>query len=182
MPVSIQAKFLQLLQERSTERLGGRRPIPVDVRIMPATNRNLEEAVVEGRFRDDLYCRLSVVNLTLPPLRVRREDIPQLAEYFLSRCAAEMGVPDPGITQDAVQCLMTMDWPGNVRQMANVIRKALIFNCGFPLESVDLRRAVGEEPNGVDLPRGAREADEATELLGPMDPSPVGARCGRKAF
>ncbi|MGQ9748541.1 sigma-54-dependent transcriptional regulator [Desulfosoma sp.] len=165
MPVSIQAKILRLLQEPSIEHQGGRRPIPVDVRIIAATNRNLEEAVAQGRFRDDLYYRLNVVTLTLPPLRERREDIPLLAEYFLSRYAAEMGVANPGITQDALQCLMAMDWLGNVRQLANVIRKALIFNRGFPLKNADVRRAVGEEPNGEELSKGAKDLAGLTAAL-----------------
>ncbi len=165
MPVTIQAKLLRLLQERSIERLGGRRPISVDVRIIAATNRNLEDAVAEGRFRDDLFYRLNVVTLTLPPLRERKEDIPLLAEYFLSRCAAEMGVPNPGITQDALECLMAMDWPGNVRQLANVIRKALIFNRGFPLESADVRRVVGGESNGEEPEKRAKDSDEAAFVL-----------------
>ncbi|MEJ5364926.1 MAG: sigma-54 dependent transcriptional regulator [Desulfosoma sp.] len=165
MPVSIQAKLLRLLQERSIERLGGRRPIPVDVRILAATNRNLEEAVAEGRFRDDLFYRLNVVTLTLPPLRDRREDIPLLAEYFLGRCAAELGIPNPGITDDALQCLMAMDWPGNVRELANVIRKALIFNRGIPLERADVQRAVGEGANGALTARGVENLAEAASLL-----------------
>lgn len=165
MPVSIQAKLLRLLQERSIERLGGRRPIPVDVRILAATNRNLEEAVAEGRFRDDLFYRLNVVTLTLPPLRDRREDIPLLAEYFLSRCAAELGVPNPGITEDALHCLTTLDWPGNVRQLANVIRKALIFNRGYPVESADVKRVVGEEGNGTVQVKGTEGLDEAASWL-----------------
>ncbi|MEJ5347308.1 MAG: sigma-54 dependent transcriptional regulator [Desulfosoma sp.] len=165
MPISIQAKLLRLLQERSIERLGGKRPIAVDVRIIAATNRNLEDAVAEGRFRDDLFYRLNVVTLTLPPLRDRREDIPLLTEYFLSRCAAEMGVPNPGITQDALECLMAMDWPGNVRQLANVIRKALIFNRGFPLERADVQRVVGGESNGEESEKKAKDFDETASVL-----------------
>ncbi|SHF87726.1 two-component system, NtrC family, nitrogen regulation response regulator GlnG [Desulfacinum infernum DSM 9756] len=161
MPVSIQAKLLRLLQERSIERLGGRRPIPVDVRILAATNRDLEEAVAQGRFRDDLFYRLNVVTLMLPPLRDRREDIPLLADYFLARFAAELGTPNPGLTAEARECLMAMDWPGNVRELANVIRKALIFNRGYPLEPADVLRAVGE--NGPEEASGRRVVSAGEE-------------------
>ncbi len=96
MPFSIQAKILRLLQERSIERLGGREPIPVDVRIIAATNRDLEAALAQGRFREDLYYRLKVVTLWLPPLKERAQDITLLAEYFLARFAKEMDMGNPG--------------------------------------------------------------------------------------
>ncbi len=105
MPFSIQAKILRLLQERSIERLGGRETIPVDVRIIAATNRDLERALEEGRFREDLYYRLKVVTLWLPPLRDRVDDIPRLSRYFLSRYAAEVGVDSPVMTEEAQEVL-----------------------------------------------------------------------------
>jgi len=128
MPFSIQSKILRLLQERSIERLGGRDTIDVDVRILAATNRDLEKALSEGRFREDLYYRLKVVTIWLPPLRERGEDISLLADYFLSRYAAEMGMPNPGVTKEALSILSHYPWPGNVRELANTIQKALIFN------------------------------------------------------
>jgi len=103
MPLKIQAKILRLLQEKSIERLGGRQTIPVDVRIIAATNRNLEDAVSEGRFREDLYYRLKVVTIWLPPLRDRAEDIIPLAEYFLSRFSADMNMVNPGMSEEARQ-------------------------------------------------------------------------------
>ncbi len=133
MPFNIQAKILRLLQERSIERLGGRQPIPVNVRIIAATNRDLEDAVNKGRFREDLYYRLKVVSLYLPPLRERKEDVPLLAEYFLKQFCHEMGIPNPGISETGKRLLQENEWPGNVRELSNTIQKSLIFSRGGPL-------------------------------------------------
>ncbi len=143
MPFSIQPKILRLLQERSIERLGGREPISVDVRIIAATNRDLEAALAEGRFRDDLYYRLNVVTLWLPPLRDRTEDIPLLADYFLCRFAGELGTTNPGLTPDALKALRAHLWPGNVRELANTLQKALIFSRGAPISAREVYQAIG---------------------------------------
>jgi nitrogen regulation protein NR(I) len=145
MPFSIQAKILRLLQEKSIERLGGRETIPVDVRIIAATNRDLESALTQGRFREDLYYRLKVVTITLPPLRERADDIPILAEYFLARYAAELDMTNPAITKDAVAILRNHPWPGNVRELANTIQKSLIFNRGAPVHPDDITQAISGE-------------------------------------
>jgi len=145
MPFSIQAKILRLLQERSIERLGGREPIPVDVRIIAATNRDLEAALAQGRFREDLYYRLKVVTLWLPPLKERAQDITLLAEYFLARFANEMSLGNPGITAEAKLLLQNYPWPGNVRELANAMQKALIFSRGYPIDPDDVSRAIGGE-------------------------------------
>lgn len=144
MPVTIQAKILRLLQERHVERLGGRQPIAVDVRIIAATNRDLERAVAEGQFREDLYYRLKVVTMRLPPLRERVEDIPLLARYFLGRFSRELGQPNPGLTDEAARLLSAHPWPGNVRELANTLKKALIFNRGNPLSLEEIVKALGE--------------------------------------
>lgn len=138
MPLSIQSKFLRLLQENSIERLGGKEPIDVDVRVIAATNRNLETAVAEGTFREDLYYRLRVVTLTMPPLRQRMEDIDTLAEYLLARISAEMSFNNPGITAEALTKIKQYDWPGNIRELSNSLKKALIFNRGAPLQPEDI--------------------------------------------
>ena len=159
MPFSIQAKILRLLQERSIERLGGREPIPVDVRIIAATNRDLEAALAQGRFREDLYYRLKVVTLWLPPLKERSEDITLLAEYFLARFAKEMSLSNPGTTAEARLLLQNYPWPGNVRELANAMQKALIFSRGYPIDPDDVSRAIGGESQ-------AREAgDQQTEEI-----------------
>ena len=145
MPFAIQAKILRLLQEKSIERLGGRETIPVDVRIIAATNRDLEAALAEGRFREDLYYRLKVVTLWLPALRDRTDDIPLLTDYFLSRFARELDLDNPGMTQKARSLLENHRWPGNVRELGNVIQKALIFSRGYPIRSEEISQAIGAE-------------------------------------
>lgn len=142
MPAGIQAKILRLLQEKSIERLGGRETIPVDVRIIAATNRDLETALAEGRFREDLYFRLKVVTISLPPLRQRADDIPLLMEYFLARFVGEMGTDNPTIDDRAKRMLVNYPWPGNVRELANILQKILIFNRGAPISPDDITQAL----------------------------------------
>jgi nitrogen regulation protein NR(I) len=145
MPMSIQAKILRLLQEKSIERLGGREPIPVDVRILAATNRDLELALSQERFREDLYYRLKVVSLELPPLRERKADIPLLCDYFMARYAKEMTIDNPGITREALAMVDAHPWPGNVRELANSLQKALIFSRGYPIRPEDISQAIRGE-------------------------------------
>jgi DNA-binding NtrC family response regulator len=156
MPGTIQAKILRLLQEKSIERLGGRETISVDVRIIAATNRDLERGLAEGRFREDLYYRLKVVTIWLPPLRERRGDIPLLTKYFLSKHSKAVGVDNPGITNEALEILNTHVWPGNIRELSNAIQKTLIFNRGAPVRPEDISQAVREKPIG-------REAEAETD-------------------
>jgi DNA-binding NtrC family response regulator len=122
----LQTKLLRFLQERCFERVGGTRPIPVDVRIIAATNRDLEAAVKDGRFREDLYHRLNVIAITLPPLRDRREDVPPLAQFFLQRFGRETKKPFTEITGEALEKLVGYAWPGNVRELANVMERATV--------------------------------------------------------
>ena len=168
MPLSIQAKLLRLLQENQIERLGGREPISVDVRIIAATNRDLEEAVASGRFREDLYYRLNVVTLHLPPLRERREDIPHLVRHFVLRLSRELDSPAPDLTPEAMACLTAHVWPGNVRELKNLNQKLLIFNQGSAISGEDVRRALdsgGAQSQGAaqsrDTPR-SNSADGST--------------------
>ena len=153
MPFSIQAKILRLLQERSIERLGGRSPIPVDVRVIAATNRDLEGALSEGRFREDLYYRLKVVTLRLPPLRERQDDIALLAEYFLNRFSKEMMVDSPGLTDEAKTIMENYSWPGNVRELSNTVQKALIFSRGAPISAEETSQAIRGEATPTEASR-----------------------------
>jgi len=121
---AVQAKLLRVLQERTIERLGGGRPIEVDVRIVAATNRDLEAAVAAGEFRSDLYYRINVVPLEVPPLRARRDDIPLLVASFLERLAADEGGPRRELSAEAWEALQRHDWPGNVRELENAIERA----------------------------------------------------------
>jgi len=145
MPFSIQAKILRLLQEKSIERLGGKETIPVDVRIIAATNRHLEKALDESRFREDLYYRLKVVTIWLPPLREREKDIPLLTDYFISKFSKDIGIENPGISDEAKRLILNYPWPGNVRELANTIQKILIFNRGAPIGPEDIAQTLGEK-------------------------------------
>lgn len=143
IPLTVQAKLLRLLQEKQIERLGGREPINVDVRIIAATNRELEEAVASGRFREDLYYRLNVVSISLPPLRERKEDVPHLVRHFIRRFSREMESHPPEVGPGALQRLTAHAWPGNVRELANLVQKILIFNQGGTISDDDVRKAMG---------------------------------------
>ena len=134
----IQAKLLRFLQEREFERVGGTELISVDVRIIAATNRNLEAAVKDGRFREDLFYRINVVPITLPPLRERKEDIPELAEFFLRRFSQESKKDFLRIADDALVKLSAFDWPGNVRELANVIERAVVLGEPPSIQADDL--------------------------------------------
>jgi len=124
MPVELQTKLLRALQERTIERLGGQDPIRIDVRVLAATNRDLEALMKDGRFREDLYYRLNVVSVNLPPLRERRRDVPLLIEHLLAKHAGELG--ERGLAPEALDRLVGYDWPGNVRELENVIQRAMV--------------------------------------------------------
>ncbi len=128
MGPELQPKLLRVLQEREFERIGGGEPIRVDVRVVAATNRDLETLIREGRFREDLYYRLNVVSLTLPPLRERREDVPFLVDHFLAKYAGELG--ERALSADALDRLLGYPWPGNVRELENVIQHAMVMAGG----------------------------------------------------
>ncbi len=134
MTAFTQAKLLRVLQDKLIQRIGGRENIPVDVRIVAATHRNLETLISEKQFREDLYYRLSAVVIKLPPLRERAEDVPGLATYFLRRFAADLRIPAAALQPDALAWLEIQRWPGNVRQLENVIRQALLAAQGFPID------------------------------------------------
>jgi two-component system nitrogen regulation response regulator NtrX len=126
MPVTTQAKILRVLTDQSFHRVGGQRAVKVDVRVLSATSRNLADEIAGGRFREDLYYRLNVVPVRVPPLRDRREDIPELANHFLARFAAERRLSTPNLSDEAMAALQAHDWPGNVRQLRNIIERTII--------------------------------------------------------
>jgi DNA-binding NtrC family response regulator len=131
VPLGMQVKLLRALQNRTIERLGGTRSIPIDVRVVAGTKRDLQQMVAEGKFREDLYYRLNVLSLTLPPLRERREDLPVLAEHFLTRFFARRGRPAPPISEGVMMALQAYDWPGNVRELENTCERiAESCSCG----------------------------------------------------
>ncbi|MEO6198553.1 MAG: sigma-54 dependent transcriptional regulator, partial [Sphingomicrobium sp.] len=138
MPPTTQAKILRVLTDQSYQRVGGQRPVKVDVRVLSATSRNLADEIAAGRFREDLFYRLNVVPVRLPPLRDRREDIPELVSYFLARIAAERRMSSPTITEDAMAALQAHDWPGNIRQLRNVIERTLILAPGDRVQCIEV--------------------------------------------
>ena len=150
MPAETQAKVLRVLQERSFERVGGSKPIDVDVRVIAATHRNLEDEVRKQRFREDLYYRLKVVTIELPPLRERAEDIPALAQRFLERVTARLGLEKRQLGDAALARLVRHRWPGNVRELANVIEQAAVLAPGSVIEEADLQLGgAGEAATGA---------------------------------
>jgi len=138
MAPETQAKVLRVLQERSLERVGGTRPIAVDVRVVAATHRNLEEEVAAGRFREDLYYRLKVVEIELPPLRERTEDVPALAKRFVEEVTERHGREKKQLSEAALARLMRHPWPGNVRELRNAIEQAAVLSGGPSIEESDL--------------------------------------------
>ena len=160
VPPAIQVKLLRVLQEREFERLGGTKTLKVDVRLIAATNRDLRAALEEGSFREDLYYRLNVVAIDIPPLREHREDIPALVDFFLARYAKENGKQVRGVTPDALQKLMAFHWPGNVRELQNVLERGVTLCAGPTLDVADIH---------LDTPSNSRAAG----LLAGASPAPV---------
>jgi len=144
IPPPSQAKLLRVLQERQIERLGGRRPLAVDVRVLAATNRDLNREVAERRFRDDLFYRLNVIRLTVPPLRERRDDVPLLAHHFLFHHAKRLQRPSMALSREARAALASYDWPGNVRELSNALERAVVLAQEPVLGPEDLPEAVLE--------------------------------------
>jgi transcriptional regulator with PAS, ATPase and Fis domain len=158
VPPAVQVKLLRVLQEREFERLGSTRTVKVDVRLIAATNRDLREALEQRTFREDLYYRLNVVPIDIPPLREHKEDIPDLVKLFLSRFAAESGKQISSVSPEAMQALMGHYWPGNVRELQNVIERACALATGSVLEPADIRldahRAKAANSSEPVLPEG----------------------------
>src|SRR5438046_4171019 len=145
----MQVKLLRALQESEIDPVGAKRPVKVDVRIISATNRDLVELTRDGRFREDLYYRLNVFPVMIPPLRERREDIPALAQYFVTRFAAEENKQLSGFTADALELLNSYSWPGNVRQLENTVFRAVVLCDTATLDVADfpqIANAMGVTP------------------------------------
>jgi transcriptional regulator with PAS, ATPase and Fis domain len=161
MSAKLQVKVLRVLQEKQYERVGDHKTRNVDIRVVAATNQFLEDEIEEGRFREDLYYRLNVVPIHLPPLRERRDDIPLLAQFFLERASEENRRDPPALTAEFLRMLLAHDWPGNVRELENYIARAVVLSDGGPLRSDLLAPpGIGERPwrplkgrgDGDDLP------------------------------
>ena len=157
---SLQAKLLRVLQDRCIRRLGGTQTVPIDTRIIAATNRDLEKSIEEGRFREDLYYRLNVVNIHMPPLRERVEDVPFLVGQFIEQLNKRMGKSITGISPHAMAGLMRYPFPGNVRELENMIERAFIFAEGQTIELMDLTIPdSSDKPAGKPAPSTIKEAE-----------------------
>jgi DNA-binding NtrC family response regulator len=146
--LTTQAKLLRVLQEKTIRRVGGQEVISVEARVLAATHRDLEQAVQEKKFREDLYYRLNDVVIYVPSLRERREDIPDLVRYFLSRHPGQTGVPKPVVTPEGMRLLQYRAWRGNVRELRNVVQKALLLAHGYPIDPEIIRMALEETSLG----------------------------------
>ncbi len=163
----LQAKLLRALQEREIDRVGGGRPVKVNIRVLATSNRDLAQAVREGRFREDLLYRLNVLNLRLPPLRERPADIVALAEFFIKRYAGANGVPERPLSAEAKRRLVSHRWPGNVRELENAMHRAVLLSVGPEIEDAAIRLPDGKPMSGVDAAaqtasRAAQAADAAS--------------------
>lgn len=170
IPPSVQVKLLRVLQERTIERVGGSRPIPVDVRVVAATNRDLRADVSSGRFREDLFYRLNVFPIPLPPLSERRDALPALTDYFVRKYAASFGREVPVVSEEARAALLSYSWPGNVRELQNVVERAVILARGeIEPRHLNLEAgAVGADAAGIreDMPKaGGRMRDVERETI-----------------
>ncbi|HKI35587.1 MAG TPA: sigma 54-interacting transcriptional regulator [Gemmataceae bacterium] len=156
---SVQTKLLRVLQEMTFERVGSSDPVQVQVRVIAATHQDLEDLIRRGRFREDLYYRLNVISITMPPLRERTEDVPELVQHFLHLYGGRCGKPDLGIEDDALLLLKSYPWPGNIRQLENVVERAVVFAEGEAITVADLPPDIGveraEQSAGRDSPDGA---------------------------
>jgi DNA-binding NtrC family response regulator len=148
MPLHLQAKLLRVLESHEIRRVGGESTVPVDVRVIAATNRELEAEVQAKQFRTDLYYRLNVVSLTVPPLRVRREDISALVESYINYLSPRIGSTVSDITKDALEAFCRYDWPGNVRELINVVERAMLLCEGHVITLADLPKSIAESPLG----------------------------------
>jgi DNA-binding NtrC family response regulator len=165
VPGAIQVKLLRVLQEREFERLGGTKTLKVDVRVIAATNQDLRAALEQGTFREDLYYRLNVVPISIPPLREHKEDIPYLVDHFLARLARESAKPITSITPAAMRLLMDFHWPGNIRELENIIERAVALSSGTMLDVGDIRLDVG--PGGAVVGPGMSANDASGPFLPP---------------
>ncbi len=147
----LQAKLLRVLQEREIERIGSNRPVRVEIRVIAATNTNLEDAVAQGKFRQDLYFRLNVVPIHIPPLRDRKEDIPLLAKYFLNKFNTTFNKKVPGFSEKALKVLSTYNWPGNIRELENLTERLVVLSAGdAPIDIKDIPFEILTDP-GQDI-------------------------------
>ncbi|MHB1660522.1 MAG: sigma 54-interacting transcriptional regulator [bacterium] len=151
MPLNLQAKLLRVIQEKEVEHIGSSKPVKIDVRIIAATNKNLKSMIKNAKFREDLYYRLNVIEITLPPLRERRSDIPILANFFIKKFAKELNIPEKQLSEDALAFIQSYNFPGNIRELENAIRRCMVMSPSSILNSDDFKEILdNEKPLNVD--------------------------------
>jgi DNA-binding NtrC family response regulator len=176
IPPDVQVKLLRVLEQREITRVGANRPIAIDIRLVAATNRNLEKLVADGRFRQDLYYRLNVVRITLPPLRERLEDIPPLVRHFLDELCRQNQRPPLRISPEALERITAFPWPGNIRELRNAVEQMVVFATGETIEVANLPPAIrGTEPVAASSTHG-------TILTGQLNLSEVEKQCILRAL
>ncbi|MBI4318862.1 MAG: sigma-54-dependent Fis family transcriptional regulator [Chloroflexi bacterium] len=169
MTLGTQKKLLRVLQEKEFERVGGSTPIKVDVRVVAATNKRLAEEVAKGGFRDDLYYRLNVISIHMPPLRERKEDTPLLIEHFLHKHRFSANSPPAKITEEAIEALVRFDWPGNVRELENVVERAVVMAQGGVITSQHLLMAPSAERKFLDLEQKIQKKVPMKEIIADIE-------------
>ena len=162
MSQALQVKFLRILQEGTLNRIGSSKPTTVDVRVISATNKDLEKMTEEGGFREDLFYRINIVQLRIPPLRERRKDIKVLAKHFLDKFSAERGVREMQFSSEAMKAILSYDWPGNVRELENAIERAVVMGDGSKImvDDLPIRKTTLELEKGIEVGMTLREAQE----------------------
>jgi two-component system response regulator FlrC len=178
IPLHLQPKLLRVIQEKEVERLGGEKPKKVDVRILATTNRDLKEMVMDGSFRQDLYYRLNVISLELPPLRERKEDLPELVNFFVEKYSEANHRPKKAVSEEALKVLVSFDWPGNVRELEHTIERAVVLSKGREIEAADLFlhgiTVKSFQEKSVENKETSALAENTTDDESmPLDPAPI---------
>ena len=162
MSQAMQVKFLRVLQEGTLNRIGSSKPTTIDVRVISATNRDLEKMTEEGGFREDLFYRINIVHLRIPPLRERKKDVKVLAKHFLEKFSAERGIREMQFSSEAMKAILSYDWPGNVRELENAVERAVVMGDGIKIMGDDLpiRKTAGELEEGIEVGMTLKEAQD----------------------
>ncbi len=164
LSLTAQAKLLRVLQEREVEWVGGRKPVPIDIRLVAATNKDLKEEIKQNRFRQDLFFRLNVIHIHMPSLREVRADIPLLAMHFLRKYVKEIGHDVQGFSQDALKALTSYPWPGNVRELENEVKRAMVLAVGSEIQVSDLSESIQEERFAVSTESSGKQSADKQQL------------------
>lgn len=165
LSTDLQSKILRAIEEKQIYRLGGEKPVAVDPRIIASTNRNLKDAVAEGSFREDLFYRLNVISINLPPLRKRKEDISELVSHFLKKYSAEFVTGKKVLSSEAEKLLISHGWPGNVRELENTIKRLLVLSPDSIISAEDTEQAIGSRTSRVEMETAERKTEELVSLL-----------------